>query len=80
MIRSRTTSTRVSTSMRGKPIDQQTAAWGLLIGLWQRRFIDQWTVGEVIDWRDRFAGAAKATDRAADASAGKGAARGRTSR
>jgi uncharacterized membrane protein (DUF485 family) len=35
-------------------ISPKTMAWGLLVGMWQRRFIDAWTVGEITIWRARI--------------------------
>ncbi len=65
--------------MRGKSIDQQVMAWGLLIGLWQRRFIHAWTTDEVVNWHRRITSTRDAGEKPAPASA-KGERRGRTAR
>jgi hypothetical protein len=40
--------------MTTNTLSPETMAWGLMISLWQRRFIDQWTTDEVVDWHRRF--------------------------
>jgi hypothetical protein len=58
----------------------EDAGLRMLVLGWHGRFIDRWTVDEISDWRDRVASGPKATNAAASAGAGKGAARGRISR